>query len=416
MSDREAPELLSVLLPVLNFSEHETGVGKYTFEMAKYFAEQGHSIQVLCAPPYYPWWKVQKPYSTWKTKTESIDGMRITRCPLYVPQRPTGLTRALHLGSMGASVFLPSMFLPRRVDVVWMAQPSLTLAPAGLMAAGRKGAKTWLHVQDLEVAAARRLKVLPNFATNAIARMETALYRKCDSVSTISKTMGSQLEQRGAKDVSLFPNWVDTDGIRPLQGVTPYRAELGIPESTCVVLYSGNMGEKQGLDIILDASRILRDEPDLLFLLAGQGMARQRLERAAAGLPNVRFLPLQPFQRMRDFLALGDIHLVPQKSGVGDVVMPSKMTSILSAGKSVVATCDESDELGIVTREVGFAVQPENSEAFAEAILKLVRNPEQRARFGRRAREYAEENLSAAAILPRMEKHLRTLTTHRKHG
>jgi colanic acid biosynthesis glycosyl transferase WcaI len=404
---RKSKEFLDLLLPVLNFSQEETGVGKYTFEMAQYFSQQGHKVKVICAPPYYPWWKVQAPYSNWKGMRENIDGIDIHRCPLYVPQKPTGVTRALHLSSIGASVVIPSVLLPGKADVVWMAQPSLTLAPAALMAAKRTGAKAWMHVQDLEVAAAQHLKVIPQFATPLIALLEKNLYSHCHTVSTISPSMAAQLRIRGAPDdIPVFPNWVDVDAIQPLHAASPYRTELGLDDSTRVVLYSGNMGEKQGLEIVLNAARRLAHRQDILFILAGQGNARDRLEREATGIENLRFLPLQPFERMQEFLGLGDVHLVPQSSGMGDLVMPSKMTAILSAGRPVVATCDPHDELASVVGHCGLRVAPADDEAFAHAVESLVDDPARRHSLGMSGRMYAEQNLSSRVILPRMEAHL----------
>lgn len=403
----EPREFLDVILPVLNFSQEETGVGKYTFEMAKYFSERGHSVKVICAPPYYPWWKVQAPYKSWKGMRETIGTMEIQRCPIYVPHQPSALKRALHLSTIGASVVIPSVFLPGKADVVWMAQPSLSLAPAAIMAAWRTKANAWMHVQDLEVAAAQHLKVLPGITQPLIAVLEKNLYGRCHTVSTISPSMAAQLRLRGSPDnIPVFPNWVDVKAIQPLKGASPYRAELGLDDSIHVVLYSGNMGEKQGMDIVLQAARRLAHRPEILFILAGGGNARPRLELAAADIPNLRFMPLQPSHRMQEFLALGDIHLVPQSAGVGNLVMPSKMTAILSAGRPVVATCDPHDELATVVRRCGLVVAPGDDLAFARAVEELVDSPVRRRALGALGRDYAEENLSSTVILPRMEAHL----------
>lgn len=400
---------LRVVMPVLNFGAEETGVGRYTYEMARHFAACGHEVQVVCAPPYYPWWKVQEPYRSWKPCRETIDGMDVLRCPLYVPSRPSGLKRLIHLASISTSSLLPALLKRGKADVVWVAQPSLTMTPIGWLAAKKMDAALWMHVQDLEVAAADRLDVLPQIVTDAIGSVESFLYERCDAVSTISHAMRTQLELRCLHKIPLFPNWVDVDFIQPLKGPSPYRQELGIPDEIMVALYSGNMGEKQGLDVVVDAARRLQDRKDILFVLAGQGATRPHLEAKAADLPNVRFLPLQPSERMSEFLALGDVHLVPQKAGVGDLVMPSKMTAILSAAKAVVATCEPGDELGVIVKECGLTVAPGDDEAFAHAVVQMVESPEARRALGKAGRIYAERHLSHKAILPRMEAFLWTL-------
>jgi colanic acid biosynthesis glycosyl transferase WcaI len=407
---------LRILLPVLNFGEEETGVGRYTFEMARFFADCGHEVHVLCAPPYYPWWEIQKPYSRWMPQRETLERIKVFRVPLYVPKRPNGIRRLAHLGSMAVSSFLPSLMTPGGIDLVWIVQPSLVMAPAAFLAAARSNAPTWMHVQDLEVAAADRLKVVPETVVGGIKKFESFLYKRCQSVSTISSTMRSKLRDRCEHDIPVFPNWVDLHRITPMQAPSPYREELGIPDGTVVALYSGNMGEKQGLDIIVEAARQLRERPDLLFVMAGQGAVRPKLEQMAEGLTNMRFLPLQPSERMNDFLALGDIHLVPQKAGVGDLVMPSKMTGILSSGRPVVATCEPGDELGLVVEHCGLATPPGDTPAFAQAIVDLLDNPERRREWGLAGRIYAERNLSDCAILPKMERHLWKVSGVRELG
>lgn len=403
---------LNILMPVLNFGAEETGVGRYTYEMACNFAKAGHNVRVICAPPYYPWWKVQKPYRSWWPRRERLEGMNVQRMPLYVPRKPNGLRRLIHLSSIALSSLLP-VLTARRADVVWIAQPSLALAPAALLAAHRMNANVWMHVQDLEVSAAERLGVLPTVVTDAITTMESSIYGHCAAISTISSAMRTQLEMRCLHEIPLFPNWVDLEQIQPIKGPSPYRSELGIPDNTMVVLYSGNMGEKQGLDIVVQAAHLLKDEPGLLFLLAGQGAVRTRLEEQARGLGNVRFLPLQPSERMGDFLALGDIHLVPQKAGVGNLVMPSKMTGILSAAKPVIAACEADDELASIAKECGMAVLPGDARALADAILQMAESPEARRALGMAGRIFAQKNLSNQVILPNMEDFLQEVAALR---
>lgn len=393
---------LRILFVVLNFSPEPTGTGKFTGEFARHLRDLGHEVQVISTPPYYPWWKVPKPYAMNRFQIEDLSGIQIMRCPVYVPARPTGLRRILHLLSAGVS-FLPASFWTRGpIDLVFNVQPTLTTSLTAAFVAGLHRSPLWLHVQDLEVSAAQQLGMIPFGLKWISSRVERIIYSKCEGISTITDAMANQLQRHGARTrPAVFPNWVDTELIKPQKG-SGYRQELGISESTVVALYSGNMGEKQGLEIILQSAKRLAGQ-DIQFVLAGNGASRERLEAEAAGMANVRFLPLQPAERMSDFLALGDIHLVPQKAGFGDCVMPSKMTAILSAGRPCVATAQPDDELATIADQCGFSVLPGDSAGFANGIYLLAKDTELRNQLGRAARAFALEHLSSHSILGRME-------------
>ena len=158
-------------------------------------------------------------------------------------------------------------------------------------------AKSWLHVQDFELDAALGLQILPGLgaATHLAQKAESALYRSFDCVSTISRRMLARLREKGVDPdrAVLFPNWVDTRQIYPINGYNVLRRELELDDRQSIILYSGNMGQKQGLEVLVEAARKLVNDRRLLFLLCGEGAARYQLTQLASDLPNVRFLPLQ---------------------------------------------------------------------------------------------------------------------------
>jgi colanic acid biosynthesis glycosyl transferase WcaI len=408
---------LRVLIHGLNYAPEKVGVGRYTGEMAEWLVSQGHEVRVVTAPPYYPAWRIGEGYSPRRYRRERLAGVDVRRCPLWVPESPSGLKRLLHLLSFAVSSSpVVLRYAAWRPDVVVMVEPTLFCLPPAWMAARLSGAPLWVHVQDFELEAALELGILQR---SGVRRMfyatEKTLLRGADRLSTITETMRRRVVEKGvpAQRTTILPNWSDTRFVRPLEPDPVVRHELGAEPGETLVMYAGNMGEKQGLEVVLEAAERLRGRREIKFVLIGEGAARRRLERAAAerGLDNVRFFPLQPGERLPEVLAAGDVHLVVQRRGAADLVMPSKLTNILAAGRPAVATADPGTELYRVLTErgCGVATIPEDAGDLVTAIEELADDPDKREQLGRNARGYAEENLDQEKLLRRFEAELKSL-------
>lgn len=400
---------LKILIYGINFSPELTGTGKYTGEMAGWLAARGHEVRVVTAPPYYPQWAVSEGYSAARYSRETLrwGGAEATvfRCPLWVPDQPGGARRMAHLASFAASS-APVMLaqIAWRPDLVFVVEPTLFCAPVALLTARLSGARAWLHIQDLEVDAAFDMGLLPDGALRTFAfGIERTLLRRFDQVSTISEAMHARLLAKGVDPAraTLFPNWADIDGIAPLDRPSILRAEMGIAPDQCVALYAGNLGQKQGLELLIDAAQRLRDHPNLTFVIAGDGSAREALQSLGADLPNLRWLPLQPLERLNELLNLADIHLLPQRADAADLVMPSKLTGMLASGRPIVATAAPATQVGRVVSATGVITPPGDGKAFSAAIMDLARDSLRRRSFGSAARRYAESHLAREGILER---------------
>ena len=402
---------MKILFYGINFAPELTGIGKYTGEMAQWFAEQGHEVRVITAPPYYPAWKVSEGYQN-AYVTEQWNGVTVYRTPLWVPAQPSGVKRLVHLASFALSS-LPTLFKQWawKPDVVWTVEPALMCAPATVTFAKLNGAKSWLHVQDYEVNAAFDMGLIKaKWLRGFVEACERWLMRCFDRISSISGQMLKLAHAKGIdqQKVISFPNWVDISAIQPLKDVSPYRKELKIDDDKIVALYSGNMGGKQGLEILAESARIIAEKKNenIQFVFCGNGAGRADLEQACAGLNNVMFLDLQPFERLGELLGLADIHLLPQRADAADLVMPSKLTGMLASGKSVIATADTDTELGhVITQgaQCGLIVEPENGKQFAQAIIQLSKDTDSRKIYGQNGRSYAENSLSKDKILKQFE-------------
>lgn len=370
---------MRILIIGMNYYPELTGIGKYTREMAEWLARESHDVRVVTAPPSYPEWKVQPGYSAWRYKRENIASVSVWRCPLYVPANPGGIKRILCLTSFSLAC-IPIMFrqLFWKPDVVFSIEPPVFCAPAAVLTAWLCGAISILHIQDLEIDIAFKLGILPfAWMSRVLGFLETGLMRRFDAVSTISLSMLNRLELKGvSRDrLFLFPNWADLDAIRfNDSGRRSYRQQWNVSDKQTVLLYSGNMARKQGLELVVGAAERLRDRKDILFVLCGDGVAKPGLMQRVAeqGLCNIRFIPLQPVDQLASLLSAADIHLVIQKSGATDLVMPSKLTNIMAVGGYSIVTAEEQTELGrllIGNPRFGRLCRPECEEEFVSVIL-----------------------------------------------
>ncbi len=411
--------MFKILIVGLNFHPELTGIGKYTGELAAYLAGQDHAVRVITTPPYYPYWQVQQGYRWWRYQRETWQGIQVYRCLLWVPRVPSGLKRLVHLFSFALSSFpvlLGQMFW--RPDVVLCIAPAFFSAPFVWLIARMSGAKCWLHIQDFELDAAANLGILPadHFLTRWAARGESWLLARFDRVSTISHRMLERLEQKGVSSerIVLFPNWVDTQSICPLsEGKDSLRDELNISKDKIVVLYSGSMGAKQGLENLVYTAQKLQENAHILFVFCGEGPGRDELIKATQTLSNVKHLILQPLEKLNSLLNTADIHIMPQKANVADLVMPSKLLGMLASGKAVMATAYPDTEIGRVISQVGLLVSPQDTSGLADAILKLAASPQLRRRLGEKGRTYVCENWAADLVLPRFMEQLNKLMEDR---
>ena len=411
---------MKILLYGINYAPEPVGIGKYSGELAAWLASQGHQVRVITAPPYFPGWRVAGGHSN-RYGLELFAGIRIRRCPLWVPRRPSGPTRLLHLASFALSSLGPLLAQRAwRPDVVITVAPAFFCAPGALLLGRVCGRRmiTWLHIQDFELDAAFELGLLKGRLLRSLAEgWERRTLRSFDRVSSISAAMVQRFGDKGvdrSRSV-LVPNWVDLKMIRPQLGAArlenPYRRELTISADQLVLMYSGSMNKKQGLDLLVEIIHELADLPQLVWLLAGEGPTKADLVEATQGLSNVRHLSLQPMERLNDWLNAADIHLLPQRAEAADLVLPSKLLGILASGRPVVASSPEGSELAVLADQAGACVRPGDAGAFAAAIRDLVISPERRSDAGRRARLLAENHFGMEAVLSRFEQQLKDLVS-----
>ena len=399
---------MKILFYGLNYEPELIGIGKYSGEMALWLTQQGNEVRVITSPPFYPAWKVWPNFSKWFFSQSKVNGLTIWRCPLFVPLKPRTLLRILHLFSFALSslpILMAQVFW--RPNIVILVAPTLFCAPGALLLAGITGAKSILHIQDFEVDAMFALDLTSKISNIGIQKkiilsFESLILRCFNLVSTISSGMMQTAIDKGVdiNKLILLPNWSEINRFKNIGSSRNLLSELGVPTDKKIILYSGNFGEKQGLENVILAAQQLQDRGDLVFLLVGEGSSESRLMAMSRelNLTNVIFRPLQSFDDFPCLLASADVHLVIQKRVIANAVLPSKLTNILSIGGNAVITADISTALGRLTLDnpgIAILIEPESVDALISGIQEALLMP----RFNKFAQAYANKFLDKDMIL-----------------
>lgn len=371
---------MNILIYGINYAPEMTGIGKYSGEMASFWAAAGHEVTVITALPYYPNWKVFESYRGKGWMTEELDGVRVHRVPLYLPARLSGFTRILHEASFLISslrYWIPAYF--RTYDVIVCVSPPFHLVFPALIHKYLRGTPIVNHIQDLQVDAARDMKIITNQPLLRILEwVEKRLLLHVDKVSSISSGMLAKIREKGvaADKMIFFPNWVDSAIVFPHTRSASLRTEWGFNDEDKVILYAGNLGGKQGLESIITLAEQLQKRKEISLVVVGEGEMKASLvqQANAAGLQNILFKPLQPLHRLAACLAAADVHLVLQKRAAADLVMPSKLTNILAVEGHAIITAEPGTTLYelVAENQLGTLVEPENPAALREGIEAII--------------------------------------------
>lgn len=392
---------IAVLCP--HFPPDTAPTGEVIGRLVAELAALGHELHVVTALPWYLHHRVEREWSGRHIRRERTTWGSITRVNPFPTDKRSIARRGAAFAGFSALAGLSGL-RGGRVDAVLAMSPPLTLGVTGwVMSLVRRGPLVF-NVQDVFPDAAVELGAVRNKQLIAAARLlERASYRLASAVTVLSDEMADNVSakvsaaRRGR--VCVIPNFVDTDAVRPVDRMTMYRHELGIGDET-VVMYAGNVGLSQSLHLLVEAARRYRDDPSVVFVVNGGGSNLAAIQRSAAGLPNVRFAPYQPKDRLAEVLGTGDIHLIPLRASLAQSSVPSKMYSILAAGRAVLASIDEGTEVARVVTgaRAGLAVPPDDQSAFDTALDALIADPQGRVSMGGRGRAWVETWASPAAV------------------
>lgn len=399
---------ITILCP--HFSPDLAPTGEVMTAIVEELAARGHRLHVVTA---LPWYKDHAVESAWRgtpvQRAERPWG-RVTRVHPFptdktnIPARALGFAGFTVLGTVVAAASRP------RPDVVLAMSPPLTLGAAGRAVAARFRVPFVFNIQDvfpdvaIKTGALKGEKVI-----RASKALEAWSYRQADAVTVLSEDLranvAAKLPPAQAGKVRVIPNFIDTGRIAPGPKENAYRQELGLAGRP-VVMYAGNLGYSQPVELLVEAGRLLApDLPELAVVVNGGGSARPALEVQAADVPNVTFVDLQPKARLPEVLAAADVHVVLLREGLAASSVPSKLYSILAAGRPLVASVDPGTEVARVVEEAGagLVVPPGDPDALAAALKRLVDDPDERERLGASGRRFVESWPSPAGIAEQYE-------------
>jgi len=380
----------------INYAPEFTGIAPHSVALCEFLEREGHDVEMVTSFPYYPTWQKRPEDRGRLFRTDVINGVPVHRCWHFVPARVSALKRIVHEGSFVFTSTLRALGV-ERPDVFVVVSPPLLLGAAAWLVGKLKRAPYVFHVQDMQPDAAVGLGMLKQSSfTRALYALEAFAYRHAARVSGITRGMLRTFRSKGVPDSKLvyFPNAIElkTDEPAPVRG--EFRNRHGFRADEFLAIYAGNLGVKQGLEVLLETAALLRDRP-IRFLICGDGAQREALAARAREmqLPNFNLLPLQFGRDYRSLLVDADVCFITQQAGAGNSFFPSKLLGLLAESKPVVTVAAPECELALSLAEGNFGVNvpPGRPQELAMLLDSLASDPERLWIYGANGRRYVEQ-------------------------
>jgi len=411
---------MHILIYSYNYHPEPIGIAPLMTELAEGLVQRGHQVRVITGMPNYPQREIYDEYRGKWYVTEQINGVTIQRSYLRIKSKPNLIDRLL-LELSFVFTSLPQAFKGRRPDVIILTVPPLFGTLPVTILGWLYNCPVVLNVQDILPDAAVRIGLLKNkWMIRTLAALEKFAYRSAHTISVIADGFRENLVNKGVpvNKIVCIPNWVNVNFICPLPKHNNTWISSHQIDGKFVVLYSGNIALTQGLETVIEAAVCLRHIREIVFVIVGESIALQRLQKYCLlnGADNVLLLPLQPREKLPEMLAASDVGLIVQKRNVISFNMPSKIPLLLASGRPIVGSVPAT---GTAAKAIklsggGIIVEPESPDAMAAAVHDLYANPTLGARLGNAGRQFAEENYSFEQALNRYEGLLSHIVANRK--
>jgi colanic acid biosynthesis glycosyl transferase WcaI len=397
---------MRILFLTMYYKPDNAATGILMAELAEELSQQGHDVRVITSMPHYSTNSIWPEYRGKFWRRERQGNIFVQRVWSYVPvHKDKLLPRFFSYLSFTLLSALAGLLMPRP-DVIVTPSPSppLTNGISAYLLGRLRGIPFITNIQDIYPDVAIRMGVMKNPVVVAgYKKLERFVYAHSQAVTVISEGFRRNLTDKGVppEKITVIPNFIDAKFVSPHPRHNSFSADQGW-DSKFVVLFAGNVGMSQGLDTVLEAAGLLRETPDLLFAIVGNGASKPSLVAQAEkmGLQNVQFLPYQSYSDVPVLYSSADIGLIPLRRGFTNDSVPSKLFTIMGVARPVIASVDADSETAeaITAAECGLCIEPENAAALADAILKLYRDPTRSAEMGRRGRLHVEAHYTRTSV------------------
>lgn len=373
-------------------------------EIASEWRRMGHDVTVLTDIPHYPDDVVPDEYKGGAKREETIDGVRVIRCPLIIRDRASTVGRLLN----NISFALSAVWRARRAgraDVIYVYSPPIFLGIGSWLIKLFKRCPVVFNVQDIypDVAIAHGFLTNP-VLIRAFKLFEKWVYNRSTRVTVISEGFRGNLLDKGVADdkIDVIPNCVDADQFRPGPRNNDFRRELDVGDKF-VVLYGGNLGHAQGLETVIEAAKLLETKrADVEFVIVGDGVEGEKLRKLhqKVGAKNLRFTGPVPRARMPEIVNAADACLVILRARKSTIWIQSKTYEIMSAGRPIIASIDEEGDNWRLIDEAGGGIHatPGDPQALADAVEKLADDEQLRRSLAESGRAHIEQNYTLPRI------------------
>ena len=412
--------MANILILTLVFPPDNVSTAHIMGDLAADLRGYGHSVTVLTTAPHY----------NHDAEAERAQPIRRLWGPLLGKSGYQGI-QVFHtrMPKKGSNVFLrlaawvgfhklsilAGLTIVPKADIIIAPSPPLTIGAVAWLIGCLRGSRFVYNIQEIYPDIAIRLGALKNPSIiRLLCRLEGFVYGRAAKITVITPSMQHNLLGKGVppSKIEIVPNFVDMVDMRPLPKDNPFSRNHGIHDKF-VVSYAGNMGVPQGLEIILEAARLLKQEKRITFMMIGDGMQRKPLRRRSEtlGLDNLIFLPHQPYSRVAQIYSASDANLVPQTREAGFDAIPSKVYRIMACGRPVIAVTDAASDLARLVTDsgCGFVVRPNSSQELAAAVVRAFSDRDNWLDRGVAGRAYVSERYTRKAVTSRYDRIVREL-------
>tara|TARA_B100000427_G_scaffold253476_1_gene216881 strand:+ start:456 stop:1691 length:1236 start_codon:yes stop_codon:yes gene_type:complete len=388
-----------------HFEPDTAPTGIIVTSLVEQWLEQGHQIEVITSLPWYEKHEVENQWKGRLFRKEEKESLTVTRLHPFPQDKNKLLRRLVGFLAFSFLALIASVSKKGPFDAVIVISPPLTLGTVGKAAAVRHRCKLLLNLQDIFPDIAITLgKIKSRSSIKVLEKYEKLTYSGTDSITVLSKDLEKNVNKKiesikNPPQITVIPNFLISSSIKPQDRLTEYRKEHHLGEKF-VVMYAGNLGNSQSFELITDAAKKHEDRDDIVYVINGGGVMSSSLKQQANNLRNLVVIGYQPIERLPEVLATADLHLVPLRTGLGGMSVPSKIYSVFAAGRPVIASVDPGTEIEriVVESEGGIVLPPDDFESFISAVEKLIEDSEMLKEMGHKARFWLENCYSSKTV------------------